>query len=72
MADPAAPISLAQTPALEPPPGITPDFDTLYRDLQPLFIAVNSLYIVLATLVVGARLLVKAVHMRLLQIEDCA
>lgn len=62
---------LAQTPALKPPPGVLPNFNTLYIDLQPLFIVIVSLYISLATFVVGARLIANLLDARLLQLEDC-
>lgn len=61
----------AQTPALKPPPGVVPDFNTLYSGLQPSFITITSLYLMIATFVVGARMLVKGLEARLLQIEDC-
>ena len=63
--------SLAQVPALPPPPGVEPDFKTLYSGLQPLFIAIISIYVVFSTFVVGARLVAKGLNARLLQAEDC-
>ena len=62
---------VAQVPALEPPPGVTPDFNTLYSGLQPLFIAIISLYLMISTFVVGARLVAKGLDARLIQVEDC-
>lgn len=65
-------LPLTEVPALDPPPGVTPDFSKLYSGLQPLFIAIVSLYLISSTLVVGARLATKRLVIRLIQIEDCS
>ena len=61
---------VAVTPALEPPPGVIPDF-TGHRGLQTTWIVIMSVAIVLVTLVFLARIITKAVGKERLQIEDC-
>lgn len=62
---------MAMLPALEPPPGVTSDFTTRYTGLQPVFIAVVSVWLLLITAVVAARVIAKGLGMRLMQMEDC-
>lgn len=57
--------------AMEPPPGITADFETRFLGLQPLYIVLIPLYLAIATVIAWARLLAKGLD-RKIQIEDCA
>lgn len=66
-----SPAQLAVLPALKPPVGLTPDFTTEYIDLQPTFLAFASIWLVLTTIVVAARLVAKGFVSRSIQVEDC-
>lgn len=61
---------LAVTPALKPPPGITPDF-TGESGLQTTWIVVDSIALVLTTLILSARVITKTLGKERVQIEDC-
>ena len=61
---------LDQTPALQPPPGVVPNFSSSYVDLQPIWLILLSVTIALTTFIIGARLLAKYHDSRLLQLED--
>lgn len=62
---------LALIPALEPPVGTTPDFSPSYSGLQPVFIAILSLCLIVTTLIIGARLVAKRFGVKAIQVEDC-
>ena len=66
-----SPAQLAILPALKPPVGVTPDFATEYIDLQPTFLAFGSIWLVLTTIIVAARLVAKAFVSKTIQVEDC-
>ena len=61
---------LAETPALPPPPGMRSNFDSSSA-LKPLFIAALTLMLFLVSLAVGARLVVKILITKSMQLEDC-
>ena len=63
--------STAEQPALPPPPGMTPDFDGRYIGLQPTIVGILSLCLVLSTLTLAARLVVKRFVLKAVRVEDC-
>ena len=60
----------ANTPALEPPPGVSPNFINPYS-LRPFQIATTSICLTTATLVVAARFVAKFATSKRLQLEEC-
>lgn len=60
----------ANTPALEPPPGVTPNFINPYS-LRPFQVATASICLTTATLVVAARFFAKFATSKRLQLEEC-
>lgn len=62
--------TLANTPALEPPPGVAPDFTNPYS-LRPYQLATTCICLTTATLVVAARFIAKVATSKRLQLEEC-
>ena len=62
--------TLVKTPALEPPPGVSPNFTDLYS-LRPFQVATASICVITATLIIAARLVTKAATSKRLQLEEC-
>ena len=62
---------LAQTPALEPPSNIVPDFGPAFRALQLTYVVVTAVHLILATAIVGARFIAKVNDNRNYHREDC-
>lgn len=62
--------ALAKTPALEPPPGVSPNFTDPYS-LRPFQVATASICVVTATLAIAARFVTKVATSRRLQLEEC-
>ena len=62
--------TLANTPALEPPPGVSPNFTNPYS-LKPFQVATASICLTTATLVVAARFVAKFATSKRLQLEEC-
>ena len=62
--------TLANTPALEPPPGVSPNFTNPYslRDIQ---VATASICVTIATLVIAARFVTKVATSKRVQLEEC-
>ena len=61
---------LAQTPGLEPPPGITPNFENP-PSIQSISYAVSAICLFITTLAVGLRIFTKIRVDRNLKLEDC-
>lgn len=64
------PAQLAKLPALAAPQGSTPNFTPLYTGLQSASFAIVSVWLVLVTIIVAARMMVKDFASRLIQVED--
>ena len=62
--------TLASTPALEPPPGVSPNFINPYS-LGPFQVATASICVTSATIVVAARFVTKVATSKRLQLEEC-
>ena len=58
------------TPALEPPPGVTPNFVDPYSD-APISSAITYLFFGIATVCLVLRLFARLKIMRQMQLEDC-
>lgn len=58
------------TPALEPPPGVVPNFVDPPTIVRPIIVGV-SVMIVVSTLGFAARLFTKIRVMKQMQLEDC-
>ena len=62
--------TLANTPALEPPPDVSPNFTNPYS-LRPFQMATGSICVTAATLIVAARFFTKFATSKRLQLEEC-
>ena len=62
--------TLATTPALEPPPGVSSNFNNP-NSLRPFQVATASVCVARATLVIAARFCTKYVTSKRLQLEEC-
>lgn len=61
---------LAETPALKPPPGVSSNLVNP-SSLRPVFIAAVTLELFLTSLAVGARVVIKILIHKSMQLEDC-
>lgn len=62
--------SLAQTPALQPPPGVQSNFVDGYS-VNPVIVGVIALCITLITALVFIRIVTKSLTSRVFFLEDC-